>query len=239
MALGAEATVNAKQVHRQRLLAARRTQDERVCGLGDLIRKYPQSAEDPDQMAAVIIGLPSQVLVASLRPLFCEAGGTVETASAIVGKYMGITEARKVTPEVPSVQVLAAEVPAVLAAGDLLRVLEDPVRRTTAEDSESRARQDYSLKTNLSESLKSELWETILPDNPVEALRVIFSAAGQQEWTQVTRGDAVALAQFVLDAWATAQQGFHRQMNVTAERICFPGKRFYPGTGILRCLRWL
>jgi len=57
-ALGAETTVNAKQVHRQRLLAARRTQDERVRGLGDLICTYSQSAKDPDQMAAVMIGLP-------------------------------------------------------------------------------------------------------------------------------------------------------------------------------------
>ena len=48
--LGAETTVNAKQVHRQRPLAARRTQDERVRGLGDLIRTYSQSVADPDQM---------------------------------------------------------------------------------------------------------------------------------------------------------------------------------------------
>jgi len=43
-ALGAETTVNAKQVHRQRLLAAWRTQDERARGLGDLIRTYSQIA---------------------------------------------------------------------------------------------------------------------------------------------------------------------------------------------------
>ena len=49
MALGAETTVNAKQVHRKRLLAARRTQDKWARGLGDLIRTYSQSAEDPDQ----------------------------------------------------------------------------------------------------------------------------------------------------------------------------------------------
>jgi len=129
--------VNAKQVHRKRLLAARRTQDEWVRGLGDLIRTYSQSVADPDQMAAVMIGLPSPVLAASLRSLFCEAGATVETASAVVGKYMGITEARTATPEVLGGQALAAEVPAVLAAGDLRRVMEEPVRRTSAEDDES------------------------------------------------------------------------------------------------------
>ena len=36
--LGADTTVNTKQVHRQRLLAARRAQDERVRALGGLIR---------------------------------------------------------------------------------------------------------------------------------------------------------------------------------------------------------
>ena len=85
-ALGAQTTVNAKQIHRQRLLAARRTQDDRVRGLGDLIRTYSQSVAKPDQMAATMIGLPSPVLAASLRSLFCEAGATVETASAIAGK---------------------------------------------------------------------------------------------------------------------------------------------------------
>jgi len=100
-------------------------------------------------------------------------------------------------------QALAAEVPAVLAAGDLQRMMEEPVRRTSAEDGESRARKGYLLQIDLGESLKSELWATILPDNPVEVLRVIVSAAGQQEWIQVTRGDDVALAQFALDALAT------------------------------------
>ena len=85
-ALGAETTVNAKQVHRQRLLAARRTQDDRMRGLGDLIRTYSKSVAEPDQMAPAVIWLPSPVLAASLRSLFCEAGATVETASAIAGK---------------------------------------------------------------------------------------------------------------------------------------------------------
>ena len=144
--------------------------------------------------------MPSPVLAASLRSLFCEAGATVETASAIVGKYMGTA-----TPELLDGQALAAEVPAVLAAGGLRRVMEEPVRRTSEEDDESRARQDYLLQADLGEPLKSELWGIILPDNPVEALQVIVSAAGQQEWIQVTRGDAAALAQFVLDAWATGK----------------------------------
>ena len=60
--LGTETTVNAKQVHRPRPLAARRTQDDRVRGLGDLIRTYSQSVAEPDQMAAAMIGLPSPVL---------------------------------------------------------------------------------------------------------------------------------------------------------------------------------
>jgi len=210
VALGAETTVKAKQVHRQRPLAARRTQDERVRGLGDLIRTYSQSVEDPGQMAAVMTGLPSPVLAASLRSMFCEAGAAVEATSAIVGKYTGITEARTATPVVLGVQALAAEVPVVLAAGDLRRVMEEPVRRTSAEDGGSRARQDYLLQTDLDESLKPELWAIILPDNPVEAPRVIVSAAGQQEWIQVTRGDAAALAKFVLDAWATGQDNTAR-----------------------------
>ena len=114
------------------------------------------------------------------------------------------------TPEVLDGQALAAEVPAVLAAGGLRRVMEEPVRRTSEEDDESRARQDYLLQADLGEPLKSELWGIILPDNPVEALQVIVSAAGQQEWIQVTRGDAAALAQSVLDAWATGQDNTAR-----------------------------
>jgi len=172
-ALGAETTVNAKQVHRQRLLAARRTQDDRVRGLGDLIRTYSKSVAEPDQMAAAMIGLPSPVLAASLQSLFCEAGATVETASAIVDKYMGA-----VTPEVLGGQALAAEVPAVLAAGDLRRLMEEPVRRTSEEDGESCAQQEHLLQADLGEQLKSELWKIILPDDPVEALQVIVSGRG-------------------------------------------------------------
>ena len=82
------------------------------------------------------------------------------------------------TPEVLDGQALAAEVPAVLAAGGLRRVMEEPVRRTSEEDDESRARQDYLLQADLGEPLKSELWGIILPDNPVEALQVIVSGRG-------------------------------------------------------------
>ena len=86
-ALGADTTVNAKQVHRQRLLAARRAQDERVRALGDLIRTYSQSVEAPDEMAAVMIGLPSSVLAASLLALlFREDGAPVEIAAGIVDR---------------------------------------------------------------------------------------------------------------------------------------------------------
>ena len=71
--------------------------------LGYLIRTYSKSADDPDQMAAVMTGLPSPVIAASLRSLFYEEGVKVETAPGIVGKYMEITEARMTTPEVPGV----------------------------------------------------------------------------------------------------------------------------------------
>ena len=98
-ALGADTTVNAKQVHRQRLLAARRAQDERMRAPGDLIRTYSQSVEAPDEMAAVMIGLPSSVLAASLLALFREDGAPVEIAAGIEDKYMGVMDAGTTTPE--------------------------------------------------------------------------------------------------------------------------------------------